>query len=149
KVFGSRPIVLSMDYQARISPDDNQRDLITFLLVGNGASTAVEAIRARFAGDRFFWLNAQPRFNEGINGFGPVQPSVPGTSAQDFKQLGPAAVDLNGIDQLPTDDWPFLYLRDPVIPALNLRGIAIVAALALALLLAFAPVRRVRPNGHM
>ena len=50
---------------------------------------------------------------------------------------------------MPTDDWPFLYLREPTIPALNLRGIAIVAVLSLVILLAFAPVRRARPNGQM
>jgi hypothetical protein len=52
-------------------------------------------------------------------------------------------------DRVPTDDWPFLYLREPAIPALNLRGMAIVAALSLAILVAFAPVRRARPSGQM
>ena len=50
---------------------------------------------------------------------------------------------------MPTDDWPFLYLREPTIPALNLRGMAIVAVLSLVILLAFAPVRRARPSGRM
>ena len=50
---------------------------------------------------------------------------------------------------MPTDDWPFLYLREPTIPGLSLRGMAIVAALSAAILLTFAPVRRVRPDGRM
>ncbi len=64
-------------------------------------------------------------------------------------KIGPAEVELTGIDRIPTDDWPFLYLRDPTIPALNIRGMAIVAVLSLVILLAFAPVRRARPSGRM
>ena len=64
-------------------------------------------------------------------------------------KIGPAEVKLAGIDTIPTDDWPFLYLREPTIPALNLRGMAIVAVLSLVILLAFAPVRRARPSGRM
>jgi hypothetical protein len=138
-----------MPYQERIAPSNNQRDFITFLLVGNGESTVVDAIRARFAAAPFFWLNHQPRFNESINGFGPAPPDVPGTSRGEFMKIGPAEVDLAGIGPLPTDDWPFLYLREPAVPALNLRGIAIVAALSLLILFAFAPPRRVRTNGQM
>jgi hypothetical protein len=36
-----------------------------------------------------------------------------------------------------------------MIPALNLRGIALVAVLSLVILFALAPVRRARPNGRM
>jgi SAM-dependent methyltransferase len=148
-VFGSRPIVISMPYQERIGPSNNQRDFITFLLVGNGESTVVDAIRAHFAAAPGFWLNRRPRFNETVNGFGPAPPDVPGTARSEFMRIAPAEVDVTGSGPLPRDDWPFLYLREPAVPALNLRGIAIVAALALAILLAFAPLRRVRPNGQM
>jgi hypothetical protein len=84
-----------------------------------------------------------------IDGFGPAPPDVPGTSRSEFMRIGPAEVDLAGIGRVPTDDWPFLYLRDPAVPALNVRGIAIIAVLSLVILLAFAPLRRVRPNGQM
>ena len=60
-----------------ISPSDNQRDYITFLLVGDGASQVVESIRSKFAAERFFWLNPQPLFNRAVNGFGPTPPVVP------------------------------------------------------------------------
>ncbi len=49
----------------------------------------------------------------------------------------------------PSDDWPFLYLREPTIPALNLRGMAIVAVLSLILILVFSPIRRAPPSGQM
>ena len=32
-----------------------------------------------------------------------------------------------------TDDWPFLYLRDPMVPDLSLRGVAIMGGLAAVL----------------
>jgi SAM-dependent methyltransferase len=148
-VFGSRPIVVSLPYQDVISSNNNQRDYITFLLVGEGASSVVESIRSKFASDGFFWLNPEPRFNLGLNGFGPVAPVVPGVRVPAFMKIGPADVRLAGVDTVPTDDWPFLYLREPKIPALNLRGMALVAVLSLVILLAFAPVRRARPSGHM
>jgi hypothetical protein len=38
---------------------------------------------------------------------------------------------------LATDAWPFLYLRGPMIPALSLRGMAVMAVLALLFALPF------------
>ncbi len=149
KVFGSRPLVISLPYQNTIGPTNDQRDYITFLLVGNTESKVVDAIRHRFESDRFFWLCERPLLNESINGFGPVPPVVADAQGAGFKKIGPATVHLTGTERIPTDDWPFLYLRDPAIPTLNLRGIALLAILSLGLLLAFTPVRRMRPNGQM
>ncbi len=60
RVFGSRPLVVSMPYQDVISPNNDQRDFVTCILVGNGPSTVVErhpveirgrwAVVARFSG---------------------------------------------------------------------------------------------------
>jgi SAM-dependent methyltransferase len=148
-VFGSRPIVVSLPYQDVISPNNNQRDYITFLLVGEKTSPIVESIRSKFATGGYFWLNPQPRFNMGLNGFGPAPPTLQAGAAPRFMKIGPAEVELASVDEIPTDDWPFLYLREPKIPALNLRGMAIVAVLSLAILLAFAPVRRAKPSSRM
>jgi hypothetical protein len=95
------------------------------------------------------WLDAHARFQAATSAFGPAPPKVSGTSASGSIKIGPARVDLLGDDRIPTDDWPFLYLREPMIPTLNLRGIAIVAVLSLVILLIVAPVRRVGPNGQM
>jgi SAM-dependent methyltransferase len=148
-VFGSAPIVVSLPYQNVISPNNNQRDYITFLLVGDNASRVVESIRSKFASEDFFWLNQEPRFNLQLNGFGTAPPVATSTATPPFRKIGPAAVEVEGTDRLPTDDWPFLYLHTPTIPALSLRGMAIVAVLSLVILLAFAPVRRARPSGRM
>jgi hypothetical protein len=39
-----------------------------------------------------------------------------------------------------TDDWPFLYLRQPMLPSQNLRGLLVMAVLSALLLLLFRPV---------
>ncbi len=148
-VFGTKPLVISLPYQERIGPANDQRDYITFLLVGNDKSQVVDAMRARFEKDKFFWLSDQPRLNEPLNSFGPTPPVGPGTHGPKFNKIGPAIVELTGTERIPTDDWPFLYLRDPSIPALNLRGIALLGVLSLVVLLAFTPARKLRPSGQM
>jgi hypothetical protein len=74
---------------------------------------------------------------------------VAGTREEDWQAIGAAELETTGIGPLPTDDWPFLYLHSPAIPALNVRGLVIVAALSLLILITFAPVRSIRPNGQM
>ena len=66
-----------------------------------------------------------------------------------WHRIGPAAVEVRPDEQFPVDDWPFLYLRDPVVPTLNIRGMAIIAVLSAVLLYAFAPAGRLRPNWQM
>jgi len=149
KVFGSPPIVVSLPYQATISPSDNQRGHITFLLVGNTGSEVVERIRDRLQRDGAFWLNPEPRYNEFINGYGSEPPILQGIAHPEFHRIGLAEVGLEGIDILPSDDWPFLYLREPRIPALNLRGMAVVGLGAVIVLLVFASPGRVSINGQM
>jgi len=149
KVFGTTPLVISLPYQDRITPDNDQRDYITFLLVGNRESRLVDTIRERFAADRFFWIHDQPRVNESLNGFGPSPPVPPLAPGSRFNRIAPAEVERTGAELTPTDEWPFLYLKSPTVPGLSLRGIALVGTISLLFLLAFAPVRRVRPDGRM
>lgn len=145
KVFGARPLVISVPYKESIEPGDSQQSAITFVLVGNRPATGLAAIRRSFESRSSFWSYVPPRLNGPINGFA-AEPPLPGARSS---RISPARVETTGTDRLPTDDWPFLYLREPEVPALNLRGMAIVGGLSLALLLAFAPVRTVRPNGQM
>jgi SAM-dependent methyltransferase len=148
KVFGTRPIVLSLPYKARITPDQKQSGDYTVLIVGK-TEAAVAPIRRRFEQGDKFWLHIGPQNNDGVNAFGPAPPDVPGTQKDHWQRIGPAAVETAGIDRLATDDWPFLYLRSPTIPAFNLRGILIMVAVSLAILRLCAPVRTIRPNWQM
>jgi SAM-dependent methyltransferase len=146
RVFGAEPIVLSLPYREAITPEDSRGDVLSFLLVGTDRSAALGAIRARLRTDRYFWVHPDPAVLDLHHRYGPTAPGVP--SSQWYK-LGPARVQTEGVGRLPTDDYPFLYLRDPAIPGLNLRGILMVGGLSVALLLALAPVRTARPNGRM
>ena len=95
-----------------------------------------------------FWLASVPAANTSVNGFGDQPPRVDGYDGP-WSEVRPVRVATSGVGPLPTDAWPFLYLREPVIPALNLRGMALVAVISLVILAAFAPVRTARPSGRM
>jgi hypothetical protein len=151
-VFDVEPIVISLPYQQQISETNNQSNTRTFLLVGvpdaSGKNTTLENIRAKFATQKRFWVNERPSWNRGINGFSPDAPAD--VAVGSWHQLAPAAVDTAGVTLWPTDNWPFLYLHARTIPLKpNLMGIGMIAVLSLAILLIFAPVRRIRPNGQM
>jgi spermidine synthase len=148
RVFGAKPVVISLPYKATIAPTDPQGMHITFLLAGDAEANKIAAIRRKLEESGFFWANRHPVANAAVNAYGAVPPA--GSDArEDWQKIGLARVDTSGIQWLPADDWPFLYLRAPMIPALNLRGILIVAVLSLTILLVFAPVRTLRPDGRM
>jgi spermidine synthase len=144
QVFGAKPLVISMPYRDSIQSGDSQSGYFTFLLVSTD-SKRLEAIRARFEKGESFWIHPEPPMNEAINAFRTAAPSGPF-----WHRSAPAQVDLGGIDLLPSDDWPQLYLRSREIPWSPIgQGMVAVAALSLVILLAFAPLRRVRPNWQM
>jgi len=125
KVFGTEPIVISLPYMPSITAADSlAEDKFTFVITGKPGSKALESIRKRLQEQKFFWLSRRPRDNESINGYGPMPPEVAGVPAKNWEQIGPAVADTSGVGPLPTDDWPFLYLRAASIPALNWRGMA-------------------------
>jgi len=64
--------------------------------------------------------------------------------------LGQTQVPPTRADNLPSDDWPQLYLKEREIPWAPLgQGMVVVALLSLAILFAFAPARRLRLNWQM
>jgi len=148
-VFGTEPLIISLPYQSEITAQANQANTNTFLLVGlpdaSGKNPTVEAIRMKFEMSGPFWLNQDPSLNIGSNSFAVESPAAPG-----FQKILPAKVEYKDISPLPTDDWPFLYLKDKEIPIRpNGMGIGMIAGLSIVLLLIFAPVRTIRPNGQM
>ena len=60
KVFGTKPIVLSMPHVDAIEPGDNQGGRITCLLVGMPGSPLVERVRKAFDAGSSFWLASVP-----------------------------------------------------------------------------------------
>jgi hypothetical protein len=146
EVYGSKPLVMSLPYVPSIQPGDNQRSALTCILMGKD-SPILAAIRREFDQRQAFWANNVPRINRTLNAFGPNPPA--GTPATDWNKVAPANVDLTGIDEIPKDDWPFLYLREKMIPGLNIRSMILIAGLALALLYICSPVRTIQPNWQM
>ncbi|HEV3164929.1 MAG TPA: hypothetical protein VGZ22_12945 [Isosphaeraceae bacterium] len=149
RVFGTDPLVISLPYQDEIEPSELQGMHVTFLMAGNTDATAINAIRRQFHDDRFFWGYENVTENQRINGYRVSAPALQGTLPDKWHKIGPARVDISTIGMVPTDDWPFLYLEHRTIPAVNLRGMMVVAALSVVILLMFAPVRALRPNGQM
>jgi hypothetical protein len=137
-----------MPHTDAITPTDSQGSRITCLIVGAPGSPVVERMRKAFDQRGAYWMAAVPEAGARVSGFGPQPPQVPGYDGS-WSQVRPVRVETAGVGELPTDSWPFLYLREPVVPALNLRGIAIVACLSLAILLAFAPPRAFRPEWNL
>jgi SAM-dependent methyltransferase len=147
RVFGTKPIVIPLSYRETI--DDQAFGGFTCLIVGQSGSRRLEAIRQKFDHESSFWLNENPQENMPINAFGPNPPGRPDVPTARWRKVGVAKVEAGDLGPLPSDDWPFLYLRQAIIPAHTIRGVVVVALLSLAILLTFAPVRSFRPNGQM
>jgi spermidine synthase len=142
QVFGAKPVVISLPPRDSISATDSQAGHITFLIAGD--SKRLEAIRARFAKGDAFWANLLPAESKAING---LRASSPGS---DWFRITPSRVDLEGVDLLPSDDWPQLYLRAREIPWAPIgQGMLVMAVLSALIMLAFVPLRRARPNMQM
>jgi SAM-dependent methyltransferase len=148
EAFGTKPLVISLPHVASIRPADREFGRLTLILSGTNAPI-LAAIRRQFEEHQSFWVNRRPVVNASLNGFGPQPPTIAGQTASDWNMIAPSSIDTTGINQLPSDDWPFLYLRGRMVPALNLRSMAIIAALSLGIIYMFSPVRRVRPNWRM
>ncbi len=146
--FGSKPLVMSLPYLATIRPQDNQHSALTVFLMGRDAPV-LGAIAKQFHDHGSFWINNTPQIGKNVNAFAPQPPTVAGSAAASWNRIAPAVVDRTGIDLTPRDDWPFLYLREKMIPGLNFRSMALIALLSLALIYACSPVRKLRPNWQM
>jgi SAM-dependent methyltransferase len=149
EVFGSKPLVISLPYQEKITPQDNQANHITFLLVGNGPEAPVARMARTLKEKGFFWIHEEPERNASLNGFGSEPPGGEIPFLSSWRKIGAAAVETEGIDRVPEDDWPFLYLKTPAIPAANFRGMILMAGISLILLFTLAPVRNGGINGRM
>ena len=94
RVFGTKPIVLSVPYQPTITPRDN-KETLSFLIAGSGKTRPCR--RSAPSGRRTILVVApRPSANLGVMPFGPAPPSVRGTRPEEWFKLGPARVRLKG-----------------------------------------------------
>ncbi len=132
EVFGAAPLVLALPYQAEIGPGENLKGSFTFFAAGDTAR-----LERAFARRPEYWLRNEPASPDSPNGF---EARPPPGAEKEWVRLGLARV-----AQPPealrttTDDWPFLYLRRPMVPDLTLRGMLIAGGLALALIVLLRP----------
>ena len=169
---GSEPVVLTdPPVPGNVVPLDADAEQIKgFTAFFAGREAGVGPLRSAFAvNGNTYWVPGRVAASKGVTGrFGPASPAEPppGTrepSAADpladpmkptkvrpaWLPLQPVAVE-DSPDLVPaTDDWPFLYVRRPGIPALTLRGIGLTLALSGVLWLMFRERRtgEPRPSG--
>ncbi|MFZ0064485.1 MAG: hypothetical protein WAL47_20830, partial [Pyrinomonadaceae bacterium] len=148
EVFGSgNSLVLTLPYRKVIEPEKATFGDFTIFFAG-----ATGDLRTAFAlQSDYFLRNDQPPGPASPNGF----QQHPGSEATQVGELtqepghritspwqhfGLASVlPPEGGLRTATDDWPFLYLREPMIPTLSLRGMLIMGALGLLLIFLFLP----------
>jgi SAM-dependent methyltransferase len=144
--FGSAPLVMSLPYVERIGVNDPQASRMTFILGSRGDGLA--PVRRQFQTHDSFWINATPA-GVPVNGYRPRPPDGEDSGSRAWLRIAPAAVEIDRSDRVPTDDWPFLYLRDRVVPALNLRNMGLLALLSVGFLYVMSPTRPIRINWPM
>ncbi|MBI5684421.1 MAG: methyltransferase domain-containing protein [Verrucomicrobia bacterium] len=144
--FGGEPLLLSLPPRDEIRDIEGEGTHMAMLL--GGAADALDPIRQRFnRHGSFLFYNQNPNLHQTINGFTTTEADLAGKTAAsngEAVRLKPARLVETGTWKLPDDDWPFLYLREPRIPAHNWRGLALMLLLSLGLLAVFAPVRTLR-----
>jgi len=150
--FGvGNPLVLTLPYRKVIEPESATFGDFTVFFAGN-----TTPLRDAFNKQpEYFVRDDQPPRPDSQTGF-----STPGgeqqrppetatiaasdkTSTSPWQKFGLASVvPLKDGLRTATDDWPFLYLRDPMIPTLSLRGMIIMGGSALLLIFLFLPRRK-------
>lgn len=132
KVFGCEPVVISLPYQPAVSATTSGG----FTVIVAGCNRAIaDAFAARGA----FWLNETPALNEGVDGFAVRPGTMPAADAAAWQRIAPSAVETQAAPRFATDDWPFLYLVDRMIPDLGIRSMLMIGLLGLGMVYLFLP----------
>jgi spermidine synthase len=128
QTFGKgNAIILNLPPRDLVGSDDVMIGDFTVFAAG-----ATDAIKAAFAGRREYWVpRDRPTDQQTPNGF----TASPG---EGWMQFRPSTIVVSGRrGPLSTDSWPFLYLQRPMIPQLNLRGMAIMGVIGALFLVPF------------
>ncbi|MEK6282396.1 MAG: hypothetical protein AABN95_18715 [Acidobacteriota bacterium] len=154
EVFGSgNSVVLTLPYRKEIEPDKATFGDFTIFFAG-----ATSDLRDAFAQRPYYWLrNDEPPGPTSANGFQPDNAAIQDTQrppldsgvmiTSPWQHFGLATVlPPQGGLRTATDDWPFLYLREPMIPTLSLRGMVIMGGVGLLLIFLFLPRQRSEAN---
>lgn len=137
ETFGvGNPLVLTLPYRQLIEPETATFGDFTVFFAGDTA-----ALRDAFAKNPEYVLRQDqapgPDSSDGFTNAATAG-SQPGWERFGLANIAPVP---GGI-LAATDDWPFLYLRGPMIPTLSLRGAAIMAGIGILLIVVFLPRRK-------
>jgi SAM-dependent methyltransferase len=146
KVFGQEPLIISLPYTGEIRADNTAPlSALTMVIAGH-----TSPLVAAFAQHQTFWLNRQVSLHSAVNAFGAHPPAVSDQPPAWWEAIVPTTVVGSGEPVvLSTDDWPFLYLRAPMLPWLSLRGAVLLAVLGGIMLYWLAPGHTLVFNGRM
>ncbi len=124
--FGRPAVVLTIPNRERVAADQKAEGFTLFF-----EGPRAEAIdRAFRQGGTYFVPSGIAPVPSSPNGFG--------LDAQtDSLRFSPAKVEIPAGLRVATDVWPFLYLRNPMIPDLSWRGMAVIGIISLVLLWVF------------
>jgi spermidine synthase len=130
KVFGNEPLVITLPARPSIEPESGGG--FTIFIAGDN-----QKLRDAFQAKTEYWLyDLKAASPESPNGF-EMRPAA--SEQTRWKRFIPAAVHPPANLRLASDDWPFLYLRQPMLPALSLRGMTVMGAMAFLLIFLFIP----------
>lgn len=137
QAFESQPLVITLPARPQIEPESSGG--FTVFIAGDN-----ERLRRSFHDKAEYWLyDHKAPGPESPDGFA-IHPPV--EEQNQWKRFILAEVHPPTQVRIPSDDWPFLYLHEPMIPSLTLRGMAIMGALAFLLIFLFLP-RQPLPTG--
>jgi SAM-dependent methyltransferase len=137
--FGNPPLVLTIPDHQKVEPEEKWEGFTLFV------SGETEQLQQAFARHGAYWLPGNRAPSPDLaDGF--THPPPPEVKEQ-WQRYGLTRVIVPAEALAPaTDDWPYLYLRRPMIPELSLRGMAVLLAVSLLVLFAFLPRRRGEPE---
>jgi spermidine synthase len=137
EVFGGEPLVLTLPARPLIESESSGG--FTIFVAGDN-----QKLRSAFQQKEEYWLyDHKAASPETPNGF-EVRPAA--AEQNQWKRFIPAEVHPPAGARIATDDWPFLYLREPLIPDLTRRGMAVMGGLAFLLIFLFLPRQPQQPG---
>ena len=141
QAFGCDPIVLGLPYVEALKSSEHAG----FMIIIAGCNPR---IAAAFREHDSFWVNACAPENLTVNGF-TVRPDS--TQRHKWTRIAPTKLinDLEAATQLPSDDWPFLYISGKLIPDLTVRSMIVLGVLGIAMVYLFMPKGSLQLNSRM
>jgi len=137
EIFGQgNTLVLTLPYRKAIEPDRSSFGEFTVFLSG-----ATSELRNAFSRQPDYWVReTDPPVPSSPNGFQQAVNAGGSATAPSWQHFGLATVlPSNEPLRVATDDWPFLYLRAPMIPTQSWRGMIIMGGLGILLVFLFLP----------